>query len=204
MYHHASSKRSNLSGWIATVAVLLATGLSGQVRGETPRERTIRLVGNAWGLVAVSFDRELYFPGEEATVTVTTTNNTPNALEIPDPTDPQVQGFNGRGDLGDDPNPLPPDGARSTFIQPGQTISVTIHTADKTTHPWTSYGRMSLTPGRVRYHWWSGGFGEAEVGKAILDRGVLVPLHKFETATPPGRSGWRVGDVPAWSDRAGG
>lgn len=83
--------------------------------------------------VSLSMDRQVYFPGEDALITVRVTNLTGGALEILKPFDrysgslyPSTQQFGNDGDptwfhLGNAPN------ASSVMIQPGQEVSASVH-----------------------------------------------------------------------------
>jgi hypothetical protein len=160
-----------------------------QIGVETPEERVVRLTRNVQLLkVEMTMDRAVFFPGETATITVTVTNPTGRPLEVPLVTD--TEGFYGSVKLNSGWTPpaeplRPPDAAApGTLLPPGGGVTFTIHTLDKIYRPWQMTGAMPPNPGRHRLVSRLGGAVEFEVAEPILEKGMLVPLHKTETYQP--------------------
>ncbi len=173
---------------VAGLAVAVGAAMRAQAIFETPEERVTKLSRNSRSLkVEMTMDRAVYFPGEPATITVTVSNPTERTLEVPLVTDPE--GFYGSVKMGrgwtipPDP-PHWPDAATSTVLPPGQKITFTINTLDKTYRPWHMMGATPFTPGKYSVRSLLGGSVEYEVGTPILEKGMLVPLHKTETYQP--------------------
>jgi hypothetical protein len=188
--------------WRSTAVLIIVTVGGPRAPGqmETPEERAWRLEENARLLkVEMTTDRSVYFPGEPATITVTVTNPTNRTLEVPLVTDPE--GFYGSFKMGRGwtmPSYPPrwPAPATSTVLPLGRSVTFTVHSLDKTYPPWYRTGATPYTPGRYRVQSLLGGSVEYEVAAPILEKGIVVPLHKTETYEPEA-----VGEQPVTEQR---
>src|SRR5258708_6519212 len=78
---------------VAAMAAALVCATAGPQTGSSDRQSEIAK-NSAKLAVTVKLDRDVYFPGEDAQITVRVVNPTPEILEVPTPFDVRTGGLN--------------------------------------------------------------------------------------------------------------
>jgi len=166
----------------AVTMVLFATAAQGQcivLKPPPGLRRLNELRKNQRQMrVWVSYDRTRYFPMETQKVTIKTTNPTSSALTIPDPAEAAFY-----ADL-EQCGRWPLNTIRTAIIQPGETISRTIDSADEKARERSflpeSVGCFTEVLRRGYYHGYAETVGSYEVGAPVLEVASVVTLNHPE------------------------
>jgi hypothetical protein len=182
--------------WIMMALAIGGAALHGQETSAAVEQRQDQLAENLRLIrIAVSMDRTTpYFPGEEATVTVTLTNPTSAPLEVTDPRAPDMASFaySTKGGFGtkddsewsrfDAPKPQLSFSDPTTVVQPGQSITM-VFPPTQSARPYPTFTAVPTYPGAYRVRFRLGGEVEFEVGKPVLEASAIVPLQQSKTHT---------------------